>query len=496
MTPHPARLHLLAAPPRRLALPPLLLAFALAFGCTPRGAEPAAREAQPTAPVAADPPAAQGPLRAAEGAVHLEVRPNYTLLDRTALPGEVNLLIRLRGDEQLAKGPRPALDLAIVLDRSGSMVGDKIVAVKQASLDLLKELHPNDRVTLISYSDDAVVHAERLFADAHGVDVLRQSLLPITADGGTALGPGLVRSLDLLEPAKRPDRDIAHVLLLSDGQANIGEARPEVLAARAADGFRRGVSVSTLGVGLDYNEDLMTKIADQGGGRYHFIKDNQAIPGVVADELAGLVATVASGMTLDLRLDEGVELVKVFGYPTTQEPGLTRVRIGSIAATQSRELVIRVRLPRPAGDRQGVGQIAVDFVDLTRDGARGHIEARLELPVGPDPDSVRRSEDTEVTVRVAEVESAAQLEEATRAMAAGNYDQAKDLLRSNIDQLERLQKRAPSAKIAEQIGDLQQAEQSVEGARHSEEDRKIFQKEYKAKAYSRGKGAALSPSKK
>jgi len=495
MQSRPARIHLLAAPPRRLALPPLLLALALAFGCTPRGPEPAAGEGRPPAPIAAQEPAAPGPLRAAQGAVHLEVRPNHTLLDRSSLPGEVNLLIRLRGDEQLAKGPRPALDLAIVLDRSGSMSGDKILAVKQASLDLLKELHPDDRVTLISYSDDAVVHTERLLADAHGVDVLRQSLLPITADGGTALGPGLLRSLELLEPAKRPDRDIAHVLLLSDGQANMGEARPDVLAARAADGFRGGVSVSTLGVGLDYNEDLMTKIADQGGGRYHFIKDNQAIPGVVADELAGLVATVASGMTLDLRLDEGVELVQVFGYPVTAEPGLTRVRIGSIAAAQARELVIRVRLPRPTGDRRGVGQIAVDFNDLSRDGARGHLEARLEIPVSDDPAAARRSEDTEVTVRVAEVESAAHLELATRAMAAGDYDQAKAMIRSNIDQLERLQQRAPSAKLAEQIGDLQQAEQSVEGARHSEEDRKIFQKEYKAKAYKRGKGEALSPKK-
>lgn len=496
------RLASLAHPPLRLALPALALAALALAGCTPSGppagggakAEGEAKAAA-KAEVEAKVEAAPEPVSTAVGAVELAVIPGYGVVDAARLPGELDLLIRLRGDETAAKGERPALDLAVVLDRSGSMVGDKILAVKQASLDLLKDLQPRDRITLLSYSDDVIVHAERITADAQGVDVVRGHLLPINADGGTALGPGMVRGLEILEAAKRPEQDLAHVLLLSDGQANVGESRPDVLGARAAEAFKKGVSVSTLGVGLDYNEDLMTKLADQGGGRYHFIQDNQAIPRVLADEFAGLVATVASGMSLELRLGPGVEVVKVFGYPSAQEGGSTRVRVGSLAAAQDREIVVRVRLPAASGEQIAVGVVAVDFTDLTRAGEGGHAEVALSIPVSKDPEAVRRAENTEVTVRVAEVESAAQLEAATRAMAEGNYDQAKQMIQSNIDGLQVLQKKAPSAKLAEQIADLEEAAQGVESARESGEEMKKFQKLYKSKAYSKGKGAAPSSKK-
>lgn len=481
------------------------LALILASACTPRNPPKDEGEVKTEPAAEVTPPAEQAPppLEASAGPVSVEVLPNFPIVHSGALPGKLDLLIRLRGDEA-GQAKRPPLDVAVILDRSGSMSGDKILAVKQAALDLLKELQPEDRISLVSYSDEVTFHTERVLADAAGMTMIRQQLLPLEATGGTALGPAMIRSLELLEKAKRPEEVLAHVLLLSDGQANVGESDPKVLGLRAADGFGAGVSISTLGVGLDYNEDLMTKLADQGGGRYHFIQDSKTIPQVLGDEMAGLVATVATGMTLEMRPSAGVKIDTIFGYPTTSEGSLARARIGSLGAGQSRDIILRVELPKASGDSISLGVLALDFTDLTKKGERSHAELALNIKLSPDESAVLAAENTEVTVRVAEVESAAQLEAATRAVATGNYDDARVLLDKDIARLQTLKSKADSEElaeqVAEQIADLEEARGSVDKAETSQAESKHFQKSYKSKAYSKSKGSYATkkkgPSKK
>ncbi len=469
-----------------LSWSPSVLAFVslLALGCTGKGPVPANRDApkaaQPGQPVA--PEAPQQPLSRATGAITLEVVPQFDRVDLRQAQN-LNLLVRLRGESDQPTRERPPLDLAVVLDRSGSMNGDKILAVKQAALDLLKELRPSDRITLISYSDEVTVHVERLTMDAKGDAEARAQILPIQPDGGTALGPGLIKGLELLEAAKRPEREIGHVLLFSDGQANVGEQNPEVLGARAADGFRRGVSVSTLGVGLDYNEDLMTRLADQGGGRYHFIKGADEVPRVLADELAGLVATVASGIRIELRTNRGVRVARVFGYPAQEVAGVTLVAIGSIGASQVREMVVRLGVEATTGDSVALGVLAMNFTDLGQGGKRVESELALSLKGSRDEQEIRRSEHTEVTVRVAEVESAEQLQRAAKAVESRDYDGAQKMIGASVMALEAQHKATPSPKLAQQIDELKQASAGVDRARTSIDEEKMFKKQSKSKAY-------------
>ncbi len=468
----------------------LSLLLAPLGGCTGKGPVPGARndvqaqaQAQAQAQVVAVTEAQAKPLSRSTGVLALEVVPQFERVDVRKLPQDLNLLVRLRGEGTAAQ-ERPPLDLAVVLDRSGSMSGDKILAVKQAALDLLKELKPMDRLTLISYSDDVTVHVERLTMDGAGADTVRAQVLPIQPDGGTALGPGLIRGVELLTQAKRPERELAHLMLFSDGQANIGEQSPEALGMRAAESFKRGTSVSTLGVGLDYNEDLMTRIADQGGGRYHFIKSADEVARVLADELAGLVSTAASGIQLELRPAPGVTVARVFGYPVRSEQGATRVAIGSIAANQVREVVVRLNLSAAAGEEVALGVLGMSFVDLTHDGKPGQVELALALKTSRDDAEIRRSERTEVTVRLAEVESAEQLQLAAKAVESGNYDGAQQVLGASLKALQAQQSATPSPKLKQQIDDLQAASAGVDRARTNLEEEKIFKKSAKAKAYS------------
>lgn len=416
------------------------------------------------------------------GPVKIEVLPQYEVFDRRLAPLDVHVLLRLRGEGEAAR-ERPPLDLTVILDRSGSMAGEKLLAVKQATLDLLKELRPIDHLTLLAYDDVVDVLTERVTADAAGVDAARKAVLAIQDRGGTALGPGLVRGLEILEGAKRGEAELAHVMLLSDGQANVGEKNPEVLAARAGEGFRRGISVSTLGVGLDYNEDLMTKLADQGGGRYHFIQGTDAIPRVLSDEFAGLVATVAAGITVEMRMAPGVEVLKVYGYPSRQEGGVTKIAVGSLAAQQTREIVVKLRVNFGPGEEAALGVLALQASDLTRQGQKVASELALAVRTSADEAQIRASERTEVTVRVAEVESAEQLTAAAVAVDSGDYDKARQVLQASVSALEAQQAATPSPKLKKQIAELKEAEAGLDGARQSAEMEKIYKKQAKSKAY-------------
>ncbi|WAS90408.1 vWA domain-containing protein [Nannocystis punicea] len=470
-----------------------MFALLVTSGCTGKGpveprrevpaSEPTSQPAKTEAPV----PGGLGWVMTS-GSVQLEVLPQFEVLDRRSGTLDVHLLLRLRGMGE-AVGERPPLDLAVVLDRSGSMAGEKLLAVKQATLDLLKELKPHDRLTLIAYDNDVEVLAEHVLVDDAGRKAARKAVLGIETRGGTALGPALFRGFEAFDPKTRKEDELRHLLLLSDGQANEGEKDPLVLGQRARENFGLGVSVSTLGVGLDYNEELMTRLADQGGGRYHFIPGTDAISRVLSDEFAGLVATVASGLEVTMQMAPGVQVRQVYGYSWQESPQGASILVGSLAAQQVREIVVRLQVNFGTGStgQLALGTVALKAKDQTQQGRPVDGKLALSVPTSVDAEEIRRAERTEVTVRVAEVESAAQLQAAAVAVDGGDYDKARQVLKDSVLALEKQQKATPSPKLSKQIEELKEAESGLDAARKSTEQAKIYGKQSKAKAYKMGK---------
>ena len=415
------------------------------------------------------------------GTVTVEVVPQYETVfsgDRT-----LDVLLRLSGTGD-APAQRPPLDLALVIDRSGSMSGDKLRSVKEAALKLLERLTERDRVSLMSYSSSVETHTTRLPVDAEGREALRNHVLRISSNGMTALGPAMFQALQTLERADGGDLRLAHVMLLSDGIANVGESRPQILGARAAGAFTHGVTVSTLGVGLDYNEDLMTRLADQGGGRYHFIRDNTATAQVLDDEMNGLVATVARRVELDISMLPGVDVAQVFGYPLSKDGRTAHVRVGTLGAGQTREILVRLTLPEGAAKHLDLGKLGVRFMDIPADGVARRIDVPLAVATTPDQKLARATERAEVTVRAAELESAAQLETAARAADRGDFSGASSSLQVAIGSLQKQAQKMPgSQKLRAQLEELKDAEGDIEEAKGSESARKAYTKKYKAKAY-------------
>lgn len=457
----------------------------LALGCTPvetESNEPS--EVTPSGVVEAELPrgeAVEAPPRAESGSVTMEVRPRYTSV-LAGKSGTLDAVVRIEAAD--VAGTRPRLDLAMVLDRSGSMAGEKLPAAKQAALETVRALETGDRITLVAYDDAVVVHARRATIGSREAKGLRKAIMDLEPGGGTALGPALHEGLAVLAAGKRGGDVLAHLMLLSDGLANEGETDPDVIASWAAKAFAKGTAVSTLGVGLDYNEDLMTKIADAGGGRYHFIENEREIGEIVAEELASLTATVVSNVVLTVAPEARVTVEEIPGYRSEMGADGISASVGSIAGGRKRELVVRMQYRAPTGKSMRLGAFTLRFQDNLADGAAREITVTPRVDVTTSAKAVEQSEDFAVTVRVFELEVANTMVEATRAVEDGRFDDARMQLTAKLDELARFDQRP---EIDEMIAELREARDGVDRAERDRAERKLYEKGFKSKAYQKFK---------
>jgi len=392
------------------------------------------------------------PGRADAGTVRMSLLPE-TEVALARVPSALSLVVKVKG-RAVARRSRPPVDLALVIDRSGSMAGANLPRVQQAALALVAKLGDGDRVTLISYSGTVTRHVIRQPLNDRGRALLRRKILAMRADGSTALGPALVAALRLMERARRRPGVLAHVMLLSDGRANVGETRPRVLAERAAQAFGRGVSLSTLGVGLDFNDLLMISLATQGGGNYHFMERNDQISQVLDAEARILTTAVARSMVLRLSLAQGVTLHHCYGYATTRGREGIRIRVGSLRAGQERNIVLRLGLPATHHPKIVIGDFALSYRDVERSGATTRLHQRLTMDTNPDARAVARSERPDVVARVSEVEGAADLNRATNAIDRGSISRARSTLDRAIGRLKQQQRRTPRPRLKRMIRQL------------------------------------------
>jgi Mg-chelatase subunit ChlD len=250
-----------------------------------------------------------------------------------------------REQVQTASG-RDALHFVAVLDISGSMSGEKIRAAKQAVRDAVHRLQDGDLFTLVTFSTDVRCPLSAKGVDANLRRVIKSSLDEIRAGGQTALCGGLELGI---QQALEASQTTNLVLLLSDGQANVGETDVEAVGRRAIDARSKGVTVSTLGVGRDYNEALMAEIAIDGGGRFYHIADASQIAAYLTGELGEVASLAARSASVTFSLPDGASLQSLSAaYPVQG----SRVSLGDIPVSTTLEVVLRVLLPpQPAGTR-------------------------------------------------------------------------------------------------------------------------------------------------
>lgn len=194
----------------------------------------------------------------------------------------------------------PALDLALVIDHSSSMKGAKLFETKRALQELLHDIRDDDLLTVVFFSDRADVVADgETVAGRPGIEV---AVSQVIASGSTHIGEGLEATLQRLESRQNRSR-VRSLVLLTDGMTYGDEERCVALAERAR---RLGFSITALGVGTEWNRELLDRLAAISGGSSHYVEKPQLLSPVFADILARSRATLAADMRLTFAPAEGV----------------------------------------------------------------------------------------------------------------------------------------------------------------------------------------------
>ena len=263
--------------------------------------------------------------------------------------GSVRFLVaRLSAQAARAEGraERAPLNIGLVIDASGSMAGGKLEAAKQAALGLAERLTERDRLTLVSFASEALIHLDAVPVTEDGmVEIRRQigALRPrdlTDLSGGWFAGVECTARLAEEQPALQP-----RIILLSDGHANRGIFDPDALHAHARELRARGVLTSALGIGDGYDEHLLRGIAENGGGRLHDAEHTEEIDKVLLGELAEMEGTAVENAVLSLVLPQGVEVHALGRASVTRHQGRLEVALGPVPHGAARVVVFKVRCP-------------------------------------------------------------------------------------------------------------------------------------------------------
>ncbi|MDB6148600.1 MAG: hypothetical protein JWQ44_48 [Chthoniobacter sp.] len=212
-------------------------------------------------------------------------------------------------------GKRVPMNLAVVLDRSGSMQGAKIEKARQAANVALDQLGDDDVFSLVIYDNETqVLIAPQRVGDSRHRDELKAKIDRIRPGGGTALHAGVVLGSNQVRHAFEKER-VNRVILLSDGLANVGPSRTADLASLGRELREDGIAVSTIGLGDDYNEDLMTALAEASSANYYYVKDAEKLPGIFSEEIGVARSLLARSVTIRINVPAGVRLKEIIGRP-------------------------------------------------------------------------------------------------------------------------------------------------------------------------------------
>ncbi|RPJ66178.1 MAG: VWA domain-containing protein [Acidobacteria bacterium] len=263
---------------------------------------------------------------------------------RAEAPSTRYALVSLTAPEAPRRAERQPVNVAFVLDRSGSMGGQKIRLACEAVNQALRLLRPEDRFALVVYDDQVDVVVESTNATREAVRNALQRLAQVDARGSTDLGGGWLRGCEQIAAHLGPD-SVGRCLLLTDGLANCGITDHDELCRHASELRTRRITTSTFGVGTDFDERLLHPMADAGAGHFYFIETAPQIPDLLTSELGEALETVARDAAL-VALTPGVQAEPLNPFPfRAAADGSARVALGDLVSGQDVAVVLKLTFP-------------------------------------------------------------------------------------------------------------------------------------------------------
>lgn len=451
-----------------IALALLLTACANSNGrSNPEGA------AQPTE--SAD-PGAPSPERNSPISWTITPRNSYLLRNGN---NESYLYLSLKSGADETSKNRIPLNISLVLDRSGSMAGDKIANAKRAAKFVIDQLGPEDMLSIVNYDNVVEVTSRQQYV--RNKESLKRLVDGISDRGGTNLTAGMLEGFRQVQSMKR-EGYINRVLLLTDGLANEGITNPTEIKALVRRQYQQaGIALSTFGLGAGYNEDLLTAMAEVGGANYYFIENARGISGIFNKELKGLLSVMAKDAVVSISLPAGTMCDKVYGYPFDVVDGKITIRLNDIYANDEKGVVIKLLSNRVS---EGLEIAATLRYTESKHFKTVSETRRLRLAITNDRTAYEASLNKEVDEKVAMFEANEDFDKILKEVDNGNYKEAKGKAMRSIKALQEKQAVAPSAALRlreEEISNYTKDLDKVEAMPAA--DRSIYQKATKSSNY-------------
>jgi Ca-activated chloride channel family protein len=321
---------------------------------------------------------------------------------------------------------RPPLDLSLVLDRSGSMEEKgKIEYLRQAAKLAVWRLGERDVASVVEF-DDQITLMWRA-SHVHDVGRLQSEIDALTPRGSTDLAGGMERGIEEAEGAREKlhltNGTLSRVVLLTDGLANTGVTNESEIARMAEDARRQGVRVSTIGLGLDYNEDLLQSIAEGGGGKYYYVESPVQLARIFEEELKSAFATSARDVHISFHGGGAVRGAELIGFSTASGRDVS-ADWPDFYAGETRSVLLRLDVDAGRDGPLELGRFDVAWRDA-QSGATGTIDLPIRASVAEDAAASDRSLDKNVSVEASLAESERGLAADVKLAAQGEAGKAR-----------------------------------------------------------------------
>lgn len=410
--------------------------------------------------------------------VELEIQPARTAVQSDTATS-LSLLVSAVPPPSPDAVRRPPLNLALVLDRSGSMAsGGKLEAARAAAIFAVEQLLPTDRISVTVFDDAvATVIPSTLATDRLAIIAALRAIQP---GGTTALHSAWKAGADQVWPLVRP-KALNRVLLLSDGLANVGLTKPEAIIADVRHYQKQQVTTSTLGVGQDYNEDLLEAMAVAGDGNYYYVESASQLADLFQTELQGLMATIGRDVTIQFEPLHGAEVADLYNDLERLPDG--RYRASNLIYGMPSEFVLRLAVPPQPGVRE-ILRVRLSW-DQPGLAGRQTISRSLLLPAVPAAEWSLLPDNAIVGERIALLKLARMKLQARARMIKGDLDGTVRLLDSCAEMLDAM---PPSDEARTETESLIRLREFVADA-----DADRFAKQSSYESYSRRRTRSFRP---
>lgn len=401
-------------------------------------------------------------------------------LDRSTLPADATeraiVKVSLTAPETVRQTNRPPVNLAIVMDRSGSMSGDKIRNAQEAAIEALRRLGSSDLYSLVVYNHnvETLVPAQ----SASNMDFIESRIREIHANGNTALFSGV--SQGAVELRKNQAEQYVHrVILLSDGLANVGPSSPQELGRLGASLLKENIAVSTVGVGTDYNEDLMTRLSQNSDGNAYFVQNSHDLPAIFAEELGDVLSIMARKVKIEIEFENGVRPVRIIGRDGRLDDDSVEIHLNQLYGGQQKFALIEVEVPaQKAGKSMKIATANCRYEDVIDQNDR---ESRAEASVSFSEQNkdVIQSVNIEVQRDLARNELAVAQDAAVELADQGNAPQAAQELRKKAEEIK---ERADQygIQLDDEVAELETQSETLEEAGEMD---KVMRKSFRTNSY-------------